>query len=108
MQILIILLIVIGLVIIGANFFGKKEKVEEPNEIKDTPVEKKIEVKKEDFPVIAQETVPTSSPSFLGKIETPKEPKKEKAPKKEKSISKEGGAKRGRKPKSKGDDLLLS
>ncbi len=99
MQILIILLIVLGFIVIGSRFLNKK----------DEPAQEPAPEVKEEYPVVVKATVPpTSGPSVLGSVEKPKSIKKEKAPKKEKSISKEGGAKRGRKPKSKGDDLLLS
>ncbi|MDD1763845.1 MAG: hypothetical protein LUQ70_03910, partial [Methanobacteriaceae archaeon] len=84
--------------------------------------------KDNDYPVIMKATVPSSASSVLGKIESPEptaetetlkaspelisavaaKTKTKKAPKKEVAIKKEGSVKRGRKPKDKGNDMLLS
>ena len=80
--------------------------------------------KKEEYPIVMSASIPSSSSSVLGKVESPevqipeaspeliaavvKAKPKKKAVKKEISIGKEGSVKKVKKPKDKGNDMLLS
>ena len=116
MQTLIVLAIVLG-----ASFITYVILKEKKNHVDLSPEEK---TKKEEYPIIMSASIPSSSSSVLGKVESPevqipeaspeliaaviKAKPKKKAVKKETSIGKEGSVKRGRKPKDKGNDMLLS
>ena len=116
MQTLIVLAIVLG-----ASFIAYVILKEKKTPVNLSPEEK---TKKEEYPIVMSASIPSSSSSVLGKVESPevqipeaspeliaaviKAKPKKKAVKKEISIGKEGAVKRGRKPKDKGNDMLLS
>lgn len=116
MQTLIVLAIVLG-----ASFIAYVILKEKKTPVNLYPEEK---TKKEEYPIVMSASIPSSSSSVLGKVESPevqipeaspeliaavvKAKPKKKAVKKEISIGKEGSVKRGRKPKDKGNDMLLS
>ena len=117
-QIILYSLIGIILLVAGIKLLYKKNSKNESQDkpINLPPVEEYIKALKE--PVEIKETLPSSSDSFLGTIETPK---KEKAPKKDstvkKTVKKKPVKKKPSKPAKektiskegdKGNDLLLS
>jgi hypothetical protein len=115
MQTLIVLAIVLGVLLVSYIVLkGKKQQV-------DSPLQE--EKKKDEYPIVMSASVPSSSSSVLGKVETPeaspeliaavvkataKAKPKKKSVKKETDIVKDGSVKRGRKTKDKGNDMLLS
>jgi hypothetical protein len=119
MQALVVLVIVLGSSFIAYMILKeKKQRVDSPTD----------EPAKEEYPIVMQATIPSSSSSVLGKVEAPesnipevspeliaavvkaasKAKPKKKAAKKEVDITKDGPAKKGRKPKDKGNDMILS
>jgi hypothetical protein len=120
MQALVVLVIVLVSLFVAYTILKEKKQSvnssteEQPNEV--------------EYPIVMQATIPSSSSSVLGKVEPPepsipevspeliaavvkqasKAKPKKKAVKKEVDISKDGPAKKGRKPKDKGNDMILS
>jgi biopolymer transport protein ExbD len=106
--------LVVLVIILGASFIAYMILKEKKPHV-DLPSEEKT--KKEEYPIIMSASVPSSSSSVLGKVETPEASpeliaavvKTAAKPKpKKKVVKKEIAIKKERKPKDKGNDMLLS
>ena len=100
MQTLIVLLILLAVSYIGYLLFNRKKELPEPEVT--VP-----EVTEKEYHVILEEPLPTQKLKKLEAKEKQVKPKAVKKPK-AKSIKKEIVIKKERKPKDKGNDMLLS
>jgi hypothetical protein len=111
--------LVVLVIILGASFIAYMILKEKKPHV-DLPSEEKT--KKEEYPIIMSASVPSSSSSVLGKVEAAEVQIPEASPEliasvvktaakpkaKKKVVKKEIAVKKERKPKDKGNDMLLS
>jgi hypothetical protein len=116
MQILIVLIIIL------AASYLVKGIVDLLSDKKKEPKVTVPQVTKEEYPIVMSASVPSSSSSVLGKVEAPEVQAPEASPEliaavvktaakpkpKKKVVKKEIAIKKERKPKDKGNDMLLS
>ena len=107
--------LVVLVIILGASFIAYTILKEKKPHVDLSPLPEKT--KKEEYPIVMSATVSSSSSSVLGKVETPEASpeliaavvKTAAKPKpKKKVVKKEIAIKKERKPKDKGNDMLLS